>query len=542
MLSFKWRSIELFGMLFILFFGAYGTQVAWATIYWVDVQNQVASDGNSGTEDRPFKSISYAAKKAVSGDTVLVKNGIYREFIEVAHSGESADRRIEFRAEGDKVVLKGSDEVFGWALQKGYIWKKENWQINSQQVFVDGNVLEQIGGNPLFSPDRLPSKGSGLDSMIPGSFFYDAKNKTLYVWLKDNGDPRKHHVEASVRPLIFLVKWKNYIKLQGFNFQHSNNTATIKSGWPAVAINGNGCVVENNNITWCDFAGLGGNGNNIIIKNNNVSYNGNSGISFSGSNIIMDGNVTNYNNYRNFKADWHAGGMKNTIISKSVVRNHTAQHNNGSGIWFDIDCVDNVIESSRVQHNKDMGIFYEISKAGLIRNNIVSDNATHGIYISASSDCNVLNNTVYANMRGIVVHGVPRSSLGKKYTLFNNVVANNIIAANTNADLVMARPSADAGGNSSDYNLFYQRSGALNNRLDYAGVQTSLAQWQKSTGHDMHSLVADPRFMDQSKNDYRLRAGSPAKGAGKVTVFVKDDLNATPRGNRNDIGPFWLGN
>jgi len=518
-------------------------RTGWAQDVFVDGSNLLASDTNTGSRDKPFKTIAYAAKIAVAGDTVHVKDGVYREFVEVANSGVGPGKMIVFRAEGKNVVIKGSDVVDNWTPYKGgSIWKKEMWPVNSQQVFVDGQILDQIGGAPLFSPDRLPAKGSGVSDMTPGSFYYDHKAKILYIRLKNNANPNSHLVEVSTRTLIFSLKWKNYIKLQGFNFQHSNNTATVKSGWPAVAINGNGCVVENNNITWCDFAGLGGNGNNIVIKNNNVSYNGNSGISFSGSSIIMDGNITNYNNYRNFKADWHAGGMKNTIISKSVVRNHTAQYNNGSGIWFDIDCVDNIIESSRVQHNKDMGIFYEISKAGLIRNNIVSDNATHGIYISASSDCNVLNNTVYANMRGIVVHGVPRSSLGKKYTLFNNVVANNIIAANTNADLVMARPSADAGANSSDYNLFYQRSGVLNNRLDYAGVQTSLAQWQKSTGHDMHSLVADPRFMDQSNNDYRLRAGSPAKGAGKVTVFVKDDLNATPRGNRNDIGPFWLGN
>lgn len=516
-------------------------QNSWAKEYVVDQNHPLAADTNDGSYKSPWKTISQAAKIASAGDTVSVKDGVYREFVEVANSGSGADKMITFRAAGSKVFVKGSDIVSDWVLVKGNIWKKTNWLVNSQQVFADGVVLEQIGGAPLFSPGRLPAKGSGIKDMMPGSFFYDEKDKTLYAWLKDNSNPNKHMMEASTRTLILRLKWKNYVKIQSFNFMHSNNTDTIKSGWPAVAINGDSCIIENNQISWTDFAGLGGNGNNLVISNNTANHNGNSGMGFSGSGILMDGNTTNYNNYRRFDMDWHAGGVKNTNFIKSTIKNHVAQNNYGSGIWCDIDCNDVTIESSKAQQNDGMGIFYEISKNALIKNNIVSGNKLHGIYISASEDCKVLNNVAFANMRGIVVHGVPRSAFGKKYFLKNNLVENNILANNSHADLVMAKPSTETIGNRSDYNLFYQTSGSLNNRLDYAGTMTTLAQWQNSTGNDRHSRVGDPLFRSEFKGDFRPTAGSPASGTGNANPLVKEDHTGTLRGSRKDIGPYSLG-
>lgn len=43
-------------------------------------------DGD-GSEFRPFKRINEAAKIAVAGDEVLVKPGIYREYVNPVNSG-----------------------------------------------------------------------------------------------------------------------------------------------------------------------------------------------------------------------------------------------------------------------------------------------------------------------------------------------------------------------------------------------------------------------------------------------------------------------
>lgn len=60
-------------------------------------------------------------------------------------------------------------------------------------------------------------------------------------------------------------------------------------------------------------------------------------------------------------------------------------------------------------------------------------------------------------------------------------------------------------------------------------------QWDawKSLGEDQHSAVADPHFVDASKDDYRLQADSPAYKLGFKAIPIKkigpyaDELRAT---------------
>ncbi len=506
----------------------------------VDQKNSSASDTNDGCSKNPWKTISHAAKVAVAGDSVSVRDGIYREGIEVANSG-GATRMITFKAAGKNVIVKGSDVVTGWKLLKGNIWKKENWNVNSQQVFVDSTILSQIGGNPFYSPDRLPAVGNGIGTMKPGTFYCDPKQQSLYIWLKDGGNPNHHQIEASTKPWLFLVRGKNYIKLSGFTFQHSNTTAVIKTGWPAVAMSGDNCIAENNQISWCDFTGLGGTGNNLVIKNNSANYNGNSGMGFSGRGNLLDGNSTNFNNYREFNMDWHAGGMKNTQLTNSKIIRHTSRKNNGHGIWLDIDCVDNVIEASQSIENKGNGIFYEISENGLIKNNISTKNGVNGIYISSSKNCRVLNNLVYGNSYGIVLHG-PRDNHG----LINNIVENNIITDNVNAEIVIPPPnnnidiSKSVKDNQSDFNLIYNSKGKVRMKIGSGAKSTiSFPDWKKLTGNDSHSIETDPRFENSSEWKLRPSKNSPVRGVGKVHPEVHNDIESKSRpSDRNDIGPF----
>ncbi len=59
-----------------------------------------------------------------------------------------------------------------------------------------------------------------------------------------------------------------------------------------------------------------------------------------------------------------------------------------------------------------------------------------------------------------------------------------------------------------DRNLYWNTSGAP---LTFSGK--SLEEWQ-AAGQDVHSLVADPLFVDPEHGDFRLRPGSPAGQIG----------------------------
>ena len=82
------------------------------------------SDFAEGTKAHPFRTISKAAKVAETGDKVIVHEGEYREWVKPEHSGYSNISRITYEAaEGEKVVIKGSERIQGWELYEGTVWK-----------------------------------------------------------------------------------------------------------------------------------------------------------------------------------------------------------------------------------------------------------------------------------------------------------------------------------------------------------------------------------------------------------------------------------
>ena len=72
-------------------------------------------DFNTGTKENPFLTISKAAEIAVEGDTVIVHEGIYREWVKPANGARTDANRITYTAaEGERVIIKGSEIVEGF--------------------------------------------------------------------------------------------------------------------------------------------------------------------------------------------------------------------------------------------------------------------------------------------------------------------------------------------------------------------------------------------------------------------------------------------
>ena len=90
-------------------------------IYHVSKQGD---DRASGTAEAPFLTINHAAALAVAGDTVVVHEGTYREWVDPKNSGWNEAARITFEAApGERVVIKGSEIVEGWEKVEGTVWK-----------------------------------------------------------------------------------------------------------------------------------------------------------------------------------------------------------------------------------------------------------------------------------------------------------------------------------------------------------------------------------------------------------------------------------
>jgi len=72
-----------------------------ATEYVVSLQGR---DTNPGTREAPFRTIQRAADAAQPGDTVTVREGIYRERVNPPRGGLSDTQRIVYQAAPGETV------------------------------------------------------------------------------------------------------------------------------------------------------------------------------------------------------------------------------------------------------------------------------------------------------------------------------------------------------------------------------------------------------------------------------------------------------
>ncbi|HUT34360.1 MAG TPA: right-handed parallel beta-helix repeat-containing protein [Planctomycetota bacterium] len=98
-------------------------------------------DGGPGTERRPFRTIQRAADAMAPGDACIVREGVYRETVRPARSGE-VGKPLRFLARpGDVVVLNGAEPIQGaWSLHEGSIYKTAA-EGSFEQIFVDGEMM-----------------------------------------------------------------------------------------------------------------------------------------------------------------------------------------------------------------------------------------------------------------------------------------------------------------------------------------------------------------------------------------------------------------
>jgi hypothetical protein len=87
---------------------------------------QVSKSGNDASTAGPFLTINKAAQVAQPGDSVIVRAGEYREWVQPARGGSSESTRIVYKAApGEVVEIKGSERVTTWVSQGNGVWKAD---------------------------------------------------------------------------------------------------------------------------------------------------------------------------------------------------------------------------------------------------------------------------------------------------------------------------------------------------------------------------------------------------------------------------------
>ena len=540
-----------------------------ASIYVVDQASPSAADNNAGSVDKPFKTISAGAAVLKPGDTLYVKNGLYRE--NVFLPAGKPDAPVSLSAwPGHHPVVTGSDLCKGpWKLADVKLSKplpggaahaiySTPLPVRTQTVFVDGNFLHEIGPfDILCPPEFMKFDGKGPEDMRPGTFCYDPKTSTLYLWLADGSKPDDHAVEVQQR--LDGIRTQAYDHVVGFEAR--NFGAAVNKGQMGIGGNGDGQVIESCRACYNSFAGILCQGDDIVIRNCELAFNGIVGFTTSTMHRpLFEDIVTHDNNTLNVLPGNLDGGMKlHEAQDARILRMHS-YHEPVTALWLDISC-DNALIADCTFEDCTCGVYYEISRWGVIVNNICR-NCNLGIW-SYSSDVLIANNVTDRCAHGILVTGDPREaeySMGYpdafEKTLMavrNNLVINNILIDAVAAYTGESKEDVDCGPNLLDYNVFVwtmpeiasggQHIHFLQNWNGYFG---GLNNWYVASKQEFHSRVADPTlrslydqrtsqfdlghdlvvgdpmFRNREGGDYRLLPGSPIAGFGRqVPMLLK---------------------
>lgn len=202
-------------------------------IYYVSQKNVGFGDG---TKENPFSSIGQAAKIAKSGDTVIIGDGIYREWVDPVHGGVDDHHRITYiNAEQEHPVISGAEIVTGWEQMDETVWKVvvDNNIFNGYNPYTDiifGDWYQSLGqihhtgevyfkGEAMFEEASLDalSRPSNQPERIHRWYSVVEEEYTTIFGTFPNENPNLFSTEINVRPYCFFPsrEGRNYITVSG---------------------------------------------------------------------------------------------------------------------------------------------------------------------------------------------------------------------------------------------------------------------------------------------------------------------------------------
>jgi hypothetical protein len=509
----------------------------------------------------------------------LPHSGYYNIDADVSPSSASAGRGF------DRFGFKNGEIVGDWhnladvEILPFHIWGMGRFGIKDVDkaqsiVTLSGPspTMDWWGGLPKGNRYLIENVREALDT--PGQWYLDRVSGVLTYLPLPGESLTKTRVTAPRLDQICVLrgdidgrKWVQYITFKGIAFAHSNwvippaghDVPQAESDLTAAvsAVGARHCAFQN-----CQFTHLGGYGISLAdgcqynsILDSEITDLGGGGVKLGGSELTRDDEAV----------------AKNNTVTHCVIAHGGRLHPAGIGVWIgqspdnSVDHNDiydfyytgvsegwtwgygtslasgNVITYNRIHRIgqgvlSDMGGIYTVGgRAGtVLDNNVIYDVASFsyggwGIYFDeGSSDVLATNNIVYSTTSaGFHQH------YGK-----DNIVKNNIFAFGGEAQLMRTRaedhlsftiennivlsngtPILGSNWTGSNYkidnNLYWTTNGS-----PAVMDGKTWAQWQ-AQGNDIHSLYADPKFVDPVNANFTLNNGSPSSQIGFQPIDVR---------------------
>jgi len=387
------------------------------------VEFHVAKSGNDqdpGSLKEPFKTISAAAHIAQAGDTVTVHEGIYRERVNPINGGLNDLARILYRAaEGEEVVIKGSEVISIWKQVQGSVWSvsipnsffgaynpyadlltgdwlnKKGTDHHTGEVFLNGKSLfEKSSLKEVIESAPYPDARDPVASRY--TWYAEVKEDQTMIWVNFQGaDPNQELVEINVREACFYPRKPgvNYITVRGFIMDQA------ATQWAAPTAEQVGLIGTHWSKGW-------------IIEHNVLSNSKSVGITLgkdrsTGQNVWMNNPVkdgaTHYNEviFRALEIGW-----SKEKIGSHVVRNNVIFSCGQAGIVGSLGGV-----YSKIYNNHIYDIWTK---------RIFSGAEMAGIKIHASIDMLIKNNRIHNTGRGIWIDWMAQGTRITGNLLYDN--------------------------------------------------------------------------------------------------------------------------
>ncbi len=325
------------------------------------------NDSNSGSIEAPLLTIQKAAEIVQPGQTIIIHEGTYREYINPPIGGNSPDNRVTFKsADGATVLIKGSEEIKEWLPAEGRLWKIELDTsffegYNPYTLQVDGDYQNygqwHTRGDVYVNNSPLSERKTLKEAEETDYTWYTTTSGGVTTIYANFGEynPKEELIEINVRELIFFATDTdvNYITLDGLRFLHAapnwqapntgDNDPNRLLHVGAVGSNmGTGWIIENSEIAHSKTAGImfGENAGpessfedvtqfgDHIIRNNYIHKNGQYGIAGQKgiSRSEISGNRIESINYRNEFGGYEPAGIKIWNSSDVLIEHNAIQH------------------------------------------------------------------------------------------------------------------------------------------------------------------------------------------------------------------------
>ena len=518
---------------------------------YIYVDTATGSDSNSGTQQKPLKTIGKAASMAETnnqsgiGSRVTINPGTYRESITLTKNNKDTSLPITFEAATNgTVIVSGATVYSGWGTyslnnsiytnswtnnwgecpQLSTCPYQQNIMMRQEMVAVNGAILTQV---------------MSLGQMLQSTFYVDENANQIYVWPKSGTNMGTATVEIASTPTLFTIQNKTNIVVRGLTFQYANSCR----GAAAVVVQGssNNILFDTDTFQWNNAQGLAiENPTTYFTVENSISqHNGDAGFQESQTKYgLWQSDTTSYNNWRGAQAGYYAcntGGLHAWEVHDDTINGLTVSFNQAYGIHWDTDNANISTSGINATSNLMSGLFVEkdegpVTFSGAYVCHQNSAMAVGGLVLRNSEGVSLTNSVLMDNLPNqITVIGILG---GISVTNWETGKTTNLYTQN------FTNQSNTIQGNNSSQGLFKD---SYLDGTDWTNFQTTLKSssntWWNSQNSTTEFVVPTPK--KGSKDSFSGWQGATSQDSNssfkQPSSGVGNTCNLTPVGT-----DFWF--